>query len=127
MIIRDHLAQLKPLNGSSESGIRITYAYVIPLLSSAGIFGNMLSLFILNSNKNFRGFMYTYMKGLAITDTLYLISVLQVISRFQNKNNNNNNLDIFLFLSFKQRLDSNIDSKSCNNTYLNIIEILILL
>ena len=82
-MIAEHISLLKPLNISSESGIRITYAYVIPVLSSAGIFGNMLSLVILNSNKNFRGFMYTYMKGLAVTDTLYLISVLQVTQTFQ--------------------------------------------
>ena len=67
-----------PDNNTDTSSLYMTYHVIIPCFSAAGIFGNLLSLYILSSNKNFRGFMFTYMKGLAITDTLYLISVLQV-------------------------------------------------
>ena len=65
-------------NATSIDELFVTYGLVIPVLSTAGIFGNLLSLYILSSNKHFKGFMYTYMKGLAITDTLYLVAVLQV-------------------------------------------------
>jgi hypothetical protein len=67
-----------PDNETDTSSLYLTHNVIIPCISVAGIFGNLLSLYILSSNKKFRGFMFTYMKGLAITDTLYLISVLQV-------------------------------------------------
>ena len=66
-------------NTTDTSGLFITYNIVSPCLSAAGIFGNVLSLYVLSSVTKFKGFMFTYMKALAITDTFYLVSVLQVI------------------------------------------------
>ena len=71
-------------NSTDTSGLFVTYSIVIPSFCIAGIFGNLLSLYILSANTKFKGFMYTYMKGLAITDTLYLIFDLQVLSKIVN-------------------------------------------
>ena len=57
--------------------IELTYEILLPVISSVGIMGNSF-IFLLLSQKKFNGFMFTYLKGLALTDLFYLFFCLQV-------------------------------------------------
>lgn len=78
-----------PVDGEDENGtesiittdheefIATTYTIVLPLIASVGIVGNLLIVVVLVRH-NFQGFIYTYIKSLALTDLCYLIFTMQV-------------------------------------------------
>lgn len=64
---------------SKEAVIVVVYEILLPLISTIGIIGNLAVFAVLRRNdKKFSGFMYSYMRGLAITDTIYLLFCIQV-------------------------------------------------
>ena len=78
-----------PVDGEDENGsepiittdheafIATTYTIVLPLIASVGIVGNLLIVVVLVRH-NFQGFIYTYIKSLAVTDLCYLVFTMQV-------------------------------------------------
>ncbi len=85
---------------SSEDGSKspyslseeVVYVYLMPTVSAVGIVGNVAVAALLVAStreeatvggkrraKRFSGYMYEYMKGIAILDTLYLIFSIQVV------------------------------------------------
>ena len=56
-----------------------TYEVFIPISCFFGIFGNLLLLYVLSSDaKKFCGFIYVYMKGLALIDIVIALFNIQV-------------------------------------------------
>ena len=61
----------------NEEVIELVYEILMPIVACLGIMGNILGYIILRQDK-FSGLIFSYMKGLAFTDTMYLIFCLQV-------------------------------------------------
>ncbi len=87
MVSPVHPTELLPLtpisNITSETGLHglfWSYNVIIPTISIVGIAGNILSLVVLNffNNKKFKGFLFAYMRLLAVVDTLHLLFTIQV-------------------------------------------------
>ena len=56
-----------------------TYGIFMPITCTFGIFGNLLTLHVMLANgKKFNGYIFLYMKGLAIIDILQIIHTIQV-------------------------------------------------
>ena len=56
-----------------------TYGIFMPITCTFGIFGNLLTLYVMLANgKKFNGSIFLYMKGLAIIDILQIIHTIQV-------------------------------------------------
>ena len=74
---------LTTLDNLDMHGLIWTYGIFMPITCLLGIFGNILTLYVMLANsKKFNGYIYLYMKGLAIIDILQIIHTIQV-SRFQ--------------------------------------------
>ena len=77
----DDLVQLTNITGPTGlHGLKWTYGIFMPIISTLGIVGNCLTLYVLlSSNKKFTtGFIFSYIKSLAVVDTIQLLFSLQV-------------------------------------------------
>ena len=72
---------------SSMHGLIWTYGIFMPITCILGIFGNFLTLYVmLTSDKKFNGFIYLYMKGLAIIDIFQIFHTIQVCNTNEQPN-----------------------------------------
>ncbi len=55
-----------------------TYQIVLPVISSLGLLGNILSVVVLSRTNKFKSVMYIYLRGVAWADMCYLVFALQV-------------------------------------------------
>lgn len=55
----------------------LCYCIILPIVSIIGISGNVVNLVVL-AGDSFRGFMFTYMRVLSVTDIAYLLFTIQV-------------------------------------------------
>ncbi len=74
-----------PGNGSHAIGgpegeqlLAVTYEIVLPIIATLGLFGHVCSLVVLSRTK-FHGFIFTYLKAMAVVDALYLLYCMQVV------------------------------------------------
>lgn len=91
-------------NTTGLPGLIWNYGIFIPTLSVFGILGNLLTLFVLwSKDKKFAGFIYYYIRGLAIVDLFQICFTLQVC-KYQTLHNSNtfaciSCVDLLLYLS----------------------------
>ena len=88
--VRDVFRVNRPYSDTKEPytlSEKVVYVYLIPSVATVGILGNLAVAVLLMASKTdeagrrvkrFSGFMYEYMKGIAVLDTLYLVFSLQV-------------------------------------------------
>ena len=70
------------MNSTEMHGLLWTYGIFMPITCIFGIFGNILTLYVMWANsKKFKGYIYLYMKGLAIIDILQIMHTIQVSSK----------------------------------------------
>ena len=79
IIVQEDVNMTTLYNKTNMHDLVWTYGIFMPITCIFGIFGNLLTLYVMLANgKKFNGYIFLYMKGLAIIDILQIIHTIQV-------------------------------------------------
>ena len=64
---------------NSENALFIVvFTFVLPVIATIGLVGNILSIIVLNNKDKFKSVIYIYLRGVALCDLTYMLLILNM-------------------------------------------------
>ena len=56
----------------------VVFTFVLPVIATVGLVGNVLSIIVLNNKAKFKSVIYIYLRGVALCDLLYMLVIINM-------------------------------------------------
>ena len=56
----------------------VVFTFVLPVIATVGLVGNVLSIVVLNNKAKFKSVIYIYLRGVALCDLLYMLVIINM-------------------------------------------------
>ena len=56
----------------------VVFTFVLPVIATIGLVGNILSIIVLNNKDKFKSVIYIYLRGVALCDLTYMLLILNL-------------------------------------------------
>ena len=61
-----------------EAFFIVVFTFVLPVIATIGLVGNILSIIVLNNKDKFKSVIYIYLRGVALCDLTYMLLILNM-------------------------------------------------
>ena len=56
----------------------VVFTFVLPVIATIGLVGNILSIIVLNNREKFKSVIYIYLRGVAVCDLTYMLLIINM-------------------------------------------------
>ena len=56
----------------------VVFTFVLPVIATVGLVGNILSIIVLNNRDKFKSVIYIYLRGVALCDLTYMLFIINM-------------------------------------------------